>query len=139
MSATVVIDSSVAAKWFLPEPDSDRARALLRGEAQLAAPALVRIEVASSIVRAFRMSRIGKAECESYLEVARDFFESGSVFEFRNESLQARAETIAISLPHALKDCLFIALAEQERAKLLTTDHTLIARAARLFPFVRAL
>jgi predicted nucleic acid-binding protein len=53
--------------------------------------------------------------------------------------LLPRAEEIALDLKHALKDCLYVALAEREKCDLVTTDASLLARAGGQFPLVRAL
>ena len=42
-----VIDASVAIKWYLPEPDDDKARLLLVGGHDLLAPDLMLIEVSN--------------------------------------------------------------------------------------------
>jgi predicted nucleic acid-binding protein len=44
----IVVDASVAAKWFLPEADSEAAGRLLTGRRKLLAPDLIRIEVAAA-------------------------------------------------------------------------------------------
>jgi predicted nucleic acid-binding protein len=48
----IVVDASVAAKWFLPEKGSSAALALQEGPSQLAAPDLIRMEVAAAITKA---------------------------------------------------------------------------------------
>lgn len=53
--------------------------------------------------------------------------------------LLPRAEAIALDLKQALKDCLYIALAERVGGELITSDTTLLARAAPHFPFVKPL
>ena len=50
----IVIDASVAAKWYLPEKGSDAAVELQEGPDQLFAPDLIRMEVAGSITRRVR-------------------------------------------------------------------------------------
>ena len=49
MPANVVVDSSVAIKWFLPEPNADAALRLLdgyrRGDLSFLAPDLIHAEV----------------------------------------------------------------------------------------------
>ena len=50
----IVIDASVAAKWFLPEIGSDEAVKLQEGTAELIGPELIRMEVAGAITRRVR-------------------------------------------------------------------------------------
>ena len=53
----LVVDASIAVKWVLPEPDSERARALiLRGD--LTAPDLLRLEVANALWKQARRGAI---------------------------------------------------------------------------------
>jgi predicted nucleic acid-binding protein len=60
----MIVDASVVLKWFLPEAGSRDAIALQSGPHNLAAPSLVRVEVAGAICRAARgkSPRLGKAE-----------------------------------------------------------------------------
>jgi len=51
---TLVVDASVAVKWFLPEPDAEPAVALLRAGHRLIAPDLLWIEVASVLWKVVR-------------------------------------------------------------------------------------
>ncbi|MFP5404778.1 MAG: type II toxin-antitoxin system VapC family toxin [Gammaproteobacteria bacterium] len=64
----IVIDASVATKWFLPEADSEQAAALLQIGEKLFAPELIRIEVASAITRRARLGELppehASAACE---------------------------------------------------------------------------
>ena len=46
---TLVVDASVAVKWFLPEIDSDQALALLASDAVFHAPELLRLEIANAL------------------------------------------------------------------------------------------
>ncbi len=135
----VVVDASVGAKWFLNETESAKARALLGAGLDLKAPALLRQEAASSIVRAYRTSRLSRADAETALSAASQMLSSAAVELVPTERVQARAEEIALDLKHALADCLYVALAESEACDLLTTDAKLLARAAAHFPFVKLL
>jgi predicted nucleic acid-binding protein len=57
----VVIDASVAVKWFLPEEHSEDARSLLRSEHQLLAPELIYIEVGGVLRKRLRAGEIQDA------------------------------------------------------------------------------
>jgi len=50
----IVVDASIAAKWYLNELGSKEAAALLTSASVLIAPALVRIEVNGAILRRYR-------------------------------------------------------------------------------------
>lgn len=68
----IVVDASVAAKWFLPELDSSEAERLLEGPETMTAPDLIPIEVAAAISRRFRLGDLDAAEagelCEKWLK-----------------------------------------------------------------------
>jgi predicted nucleic acid-binding protein len=138
MIASVAADASVLVKLFLREPDTAAARALV-GSHSVLGPQLVVVEVCSAIVRRFRLAGIDRAGAELALQRAHRFFTRGGPTLTHNAALQPRAEEIALDLKHALRDCFYIALAEQEGCALVTADATLVARAAPQFPFVRAL
>src|SRR5450755_1731282 len=65
MSADIVVDASVLAKFFFHEPDSALARAALTDGAVVAAPSLILIELASIAVKKVRLG-------EATLEQARE-------------------------------------------------------------------
>ena len=50
----VVVDASVAVKWFLPEVHAEAARQLLRDKMTLLAPDLIWAEVANALWRKWR-------------------------------------------------------------------------------------
>ncbi len=111
----------------------------MSGAATLIAPAHVAVEVASAITRRHRQGAIARIDAESALAKARRFFVQASIALTPDTQLLPRAEEVALDLKHALKDCLYVALAEREKCDLVTTDVTLLARAGAQFPFVRAL
>lgn len=134
----LVVDASVLVKMFLRESDSHRAIALL-GANSLEGPAHVAVEISSAITRRFRLGGIARAGAETALSEARAYFASRAMLLHSDAQLLPRAEEIALDLKHALKDCLYVALAERVGGELVTTDATLIARAAPHFPFVKPL
>ena len=54
----LVVDASVAVKWFLPEAQSDAARALLGSGHDLIAPELVYAELGIALVKRVRKGEI---------------------------------------------------------------------------------
>lgn len=139
MTAAMVVDASVIVKLFLQEADSQRARALVGSGRALMGPEHATIEVASAMVRRFRNGGLTRSEAEQALAAVRQFFLRGAFALTADAQLLPRAEAIALDLKHALKDCLYIALAEREQCELVTTDAALVARAAPLLPFVKPL
>lgn len=136
--SNLVLDASVLVKVFLREASSPKALALLSGN-NLSGPAHIAVEVASAITRRFRQGGFARAAAETALSEARAYFESRAMLLHADAALLPRAEKIALDLKHALKDCLYLALAEREGCALITSDATLLARAATSFPFVQPL
>ena len=63
----VVVDASVAAMWFLPEPDSESAALLLDAKCELIAPDLMRLEVANALLKATRRGAIDSMDAAAAL------------------------------------------------------------------------
>lgn len=64
----IVVDASVAVKWFIPTADSDQAIALLRSGQKLIAPELIRVEVAAALTRLCRTGQIPAAVIQPLLD-----------------------------------------------------------------------
>lgn len=135
----IVVDASVAAKWFLTEENSNAATRLLHLEHALLGPELLMVETAAAIVRQFRKGGLAAEPAARLLADVHGLFSARSVTLVSDSALLPRAESIAIQLRHPLQDCLYVACAESAGAELVTTDAALIKRAAPQFPFVRSL
>jgi predicted nucleic acid-binding protein len=126
-----VVDASVAVKWFLTEADSEKASRLLDGGRRLVAPSIIRTEVAGAISRKFREGllpeKLASAACDDWKEMLLgrhvELIPVADVFN--------RAIALSFQWRHALPDCLYLAVAEQFNAELLTADRTLHERAAK--------
>lgn len=135
-----VIDCSVAFKWNVLEPHSDRAR-LLRAEFEsgmhdLLAPDLFPIEIANSFTVAERRGRIAAGQSTLFLA---DVLTSLPTLIPSLPDLLPRAQIIAVSSVASVYDALYIALAERESCELLTADDKLIRTLQATFPFIRHL
>jgi predicted nucleic acid-binding protein len=124
---TLVVDASVAAQWVLPEPQSDRANALLLNGEPLVAPDLVYAEIGNAIWKRGVQGQISTADAVQALATAAGLFTALVPM----AELAARATEIAITLKHPIYDCFYLALAERERAPLISADKRLIAAAKR--------
>jgi len=113
-----VVDSSVAAKWFFPEPHSDEALALLDDGYELHAPDLFLMEVDSVVgkrIRARELSvRIGR-EIRAALRRA-------PVRLHPSEPLLEPAFELAVATRQSIYDCVFLALALVLRGQMVTAD-----------------
>ena len=113
---TVVIDASVALKWFVEEQGTDQAAALLAGNDLLIAPDLIVAEVANAgwkAVRTGTMSSEQHDHAAARLPLAFDGL-------IPLAALAQRAVVISRLLNHPVCDCFYLALAEERSAKLMT-------------------
>lgn len=131
-----ILDSSVALKVVVPEADSARAVRLLdeyaNGVHSLLAPDLFTPEVANGLVWAELQGRIKQGEAALLL---RDLQLNAPLF-FPTGPLLIRAMEIALATRHAVYDCVYVALAEQERCDLVTADDKLAKTLHGSFSFI---
>lgn len=134
-----VIDTSVAFKWVVSEIGSDKAL-LLRddfrnGIHELQAPDIFSLELAHALTRTERQGRIpvGKAAVLWGDVMAQPpSLVAGA-------SLIPRAIDISSQIRIGVYDCVYIALAEQEKCEFITADDKLVNNVQQQFPFVRHL
>jgi predicted nucleic acid-binding protein len=120
---TFVVDASVAAQWVLPEAQSDAANALrLTGE-PIIAPDLVYAEIGNAIWKRAIQDELSEATAVEALETATGLFTSLIPM----AELARRATQLAIVLKHPIYDCFYLALAEREKAPLISIDKKLLA------------
>jgi predicted nucleic acid-binding protein len=123
---TLVVDASVAAKWVLEEDGSDRANAL-RAEGGLIAPSLVAAEIGNTLWKAVHRGLVSRADALVAVEAALLPFDALMA----NEELLARALEMAMDLSHPIYDCFYLALAERERAPIISADAKLLSAAKK--------
>jgi|ERR671918_1111500 predicted nucleic acid-binding protein len=120
----LIVDASVAIKWFIDEPGSDAARRLWRAEPGLLAPDLIVPEVCNA---AWRKVRPGQSDSAQAMQIAARL--RHGVLELQPTSaLAPRAVELALQLDHPVYDCFYLALAEAEKAELITADRRLEGR-----------
>lgn len=122
---TLIIDASVAFKWFLPdEPDGDRALEIIGHGDSLAAPDIIVGEVCNAAWKAARLGRISHTQVREIATVLPRFFDRI----FASASLALRAVEIAERLDHPVYDGLYLALAKAEQARMITADIRLVGK-----------
>ncbi|AQR62548.1 hypothetical protein BZG35_13510 [Brevundimonas sp. LM2] len=114
----LVVDSSVAVKWFVTEAQSDEAQAVLDHE--LIAPQLLVAECANVFWKKARKHEMTPGQA---MIAAANV--SGVVELMGLSNLVMRAVDLANRLPHPAYDCFYLALAEMERCPLVTADDRL--------------
>lgn len=135
----IVVDASVAAKWVLEEEGSHIAEHLLVGTDSLAAPALIRVEVAGAITRAYRKAEISEQKARTALTAWYDVLESNRLWLIPDAELLLDAIDLAISAKHPLADCLYAAAAKRFDARLVTADTPMIDRLTAVLPRITPL
>ena len=112
----IVIDTSVALKWVLPEPGAELAKGAL--QLGLIAPDVWRVEAANGIHRAVREGVGTPAEAREWLSILDD----APVQDVPTTSVLRHGLDLAMTLGHPVYDCLFLALAIDRDCRLLTSD-----------------
>jgi predicted nucleic acid-binding protein len=126
---TLVIDASIAAKWFVEEPGRAQALEVL-DETDRQAPDLVVAEVANVIWKKVLRGQVGEAQARFSCAALARYFDVLHA----SEALIESAITLAITLRHPIYDCIYLACAERAGAPLVTADRRLLAavRGSRL-------
>ena len=129
MTESVVVDSSVAIKWVIPEERTDAA---LRARARFAiyAPELIVPEMANILWKKHQRSELTAMEAS----VAAGLLVNAGITLLPMAELKTPAVDLAIMLGHPAYDCVYIAAAAKLECGFLTADSSLI-RKLRQFGF----
>jgi predicted nucleic acid-binding protein len=133
----LVLDASVAAKWFLPrsgEPLADEALALLKryadGEIELVVPELFWAEFANLLWKCVRTGRLSE---KSATEALASTLQYGLPTAGGRE-LEDSALAIALATGCTVYDAMYVALAVQKDAHVVTADERLVNALATHWP-----
>jgi predicted nucleic acid-binding protein len=137
----IVVDASLAAKWFLPEPGSAEAASILESNSGgVIGPDLLGIEVCATLVRGANMVKTNRADALKSLHTFKVMIDGGIISLWRTSAAQQhRAARHAIDLGHPLKDCIYLVLAMELRCPLVTCDARFAAKARGVWNQVRLL
>ena len=135
----IVVDASVAVKWFVPEPGNAEAKKLLQSREQLLAPELARVEVSAALVRKGITGEISAEDARDVLRVWFGAIAHGQMIFLPDDDHLPAASELALELRHALADCLYLAAAQRFEAPLITADRVFARRAAPRYPAIRLL
>ncbi len=126
----MIVDASVAAKWVLWEPGSEEAIRLQQYANELMAPTLVVAEIGNAIWKRAVRDELSTQDAVDALQAAIALY---AILVELAELAEAAAK-LSISLRHPIYDCFYIALAQRERAELVTADERMAtaARKARI-------
>lgn len=117
----LIVDTSVALKWYVEEPGSDRAAELIGS--LLGAPDLILAEVANGLWKKARNKEIKPDQARAAMPELRATVR----LLVPSSTLVERALQLALDLTHPVYDCFFLALAERMEAPVITADKRLIA------------
>jgi predicted nucleic acid-binding protein len=133
-----VVDASVAAKWFLPEPYKDKAEKPLRdfiGEKiDLIAPDLIVAEVSNLLWK--RSTLRGDISVAQAAQSCANFLALGVTLQ-PSTTLAAAALKLATQERHSVYDMLYVVLAERNGCEFVTADEKLANKLGGKFRFVR--
>lgn len=122
----IVVDASVAIKFVVEEPDSDRALELVGNSEPLTAPDWMLAEAASSIARKVNSEGLDPVKAQRSLALLPEFF---TRLHPTLELLES-GFSLALRLQHPFYDCLYLALAVAEDAPLVTADRKFVSLCA---------
>jgi predicted nucleic acid-binding protein len=114
----LVVDASVAAKWFLPEADASAALRLLDSRCRLAAPDLIHAEVGNL---AWKLHARGVLDAQEASDMIEHFLLMP--LEVHDSALVlTSALEIAIATQRTVYDSLYLALAVELDGTVITAD-----------------
>jgi predicted nucleic acid-binding protein len=137
----IILDASVAVKWYFSEIGSDLAQELFdKNIGKLVGPDLLVIEVCAAFVRGANMDKTRNKDARRFIADFRDKIGSGAIGTRHLSSVNIEtASNLALNLGHPLKDCIYLALAMELECELVTCDAKFAAKAASTWDRVRVL
>ena len=134
MSDLVVVDASVALKWVVAEDGSEAAARLLDGR-PLHAPPLILVEIANAL---WVMQRRGTISADDGADALDRLASAPWSMPSDPVGLVAQAFRLARLLDHPVYDCVYLALAMEVGAPVITADRRFVS-AVRADADVRSL
>ena len=130
----LVVDSSVAIKWFVAEADDQKARSLLAirqsNAVSLLAPALLYTEVGNILWKKYRQGLLTTAKARQTLAELRMI----SLVTVPDAELLDEALQLAIQHNRSVYDSLYLALSLREDCPFVTADERFVNAIGGAFP-----
>lgn len=117
----VIVDASVAAKWFFNEEHGADALAVLSGDNKLHAPDFLRLEMDSILCKWIRRGLISPDDGRDI----RDTFRRYDIEYHPFAEFQDSAYMLASQYGRSVYDCLYVALAVGLKGRMVTADRRL--------------
>jgi predicted nucleic acid-binding protein len=124
VTLAIVVDASVAIKWFVAEADSGAADELLQEEVELHAPLLLMSEFANGLCKNFRKKLIDSVQAETALKGIRRTITHWHAA----EPMLGDAMGLSLRLDHPVYDFLYVALAARNGLKCVTADQRFLRK-----------
>jgi predicted nucleic acid-binding protein len=118
----IVVDASVVAAAFFRERHAEAAKTILLSKARLIAPDLIHAEIASVI---WKRRRRGEIDSNEAIELLNNMLDL-PIEIFSSEQLIGSALVMAMQTDRTVYDCLYVALAMQEKATMISADRRLV-------------
>jgi predicted nucleic acid-binding protein len=126
-AAPVVVDASIAVKWYLPEKGSEEASRLRaeweRAGAPIIMPELVRAEFANAIWSH------GQLKPEEKKRIVFQFLDMPFEIMPMESGLVQKAFELALEMDATVYDCIYLALAILAGGRLITADGQFVKKA----------
>ena len=122
----IVVDASVATKWFVPETDSASAMQLLDHSYDLYAPRLLASEVANTLWRKANSGSLDNYQAARMAAAVTDL----PLTWMDDEATCAEALRIALEIGHPAYDCTYLALALRIGARMITANKRFVTAVA---------
>lgn len=137
----IVVDASLAVKWFRDEQHSDLAEQFYsRHLGDMAAPDIFAVEVCAALVRSANMEKRARPFMEQAISKFCGMIEDQTIHLSRISIGQLSTSTkLALDLGHPLKDCIYLALAMELGCDLITCDARFAEKAKGVWTRVRVL
>jgi predicted nucleic acid-binding protein len=114
----IVVDASVAIKWFVPEIHSEAAGRLFDPQIVLCAPDLIVSEFGNTLWKKVRRGDIPREEAEEILAS----FAALPLDLYPTKVIQSAAFQLALELDRSVHDSIYLALAIAQRCTVITAD-----------------
>ncbi|MEH1844079.1 MAG: type II toxin-antitoxin system VapC family toxin [Nostoc sp.] len=128
----IVVDASIAVKWFLNEPGSREALALFHQPYKLIAPALIRMEVLAAIAKRVRMAELAAEDATKQMERWHSTLAKRALFLVDDDQQYQQAAALSLQERHNFYDCVYLYLAKNLGVPLVTADQRLADLAKKL-------
>lgn len=128
----VVVDASVAVKWFLPETHSQEALRLLDEGRELLAPDLIWAEVGNVLWKRWRGGELAAENARMILQDLRKL----PLLIHPAEEIAETAWSLASGLDRSFYDSLYLALAASQSCSMVTADRRLWNAVGSTLPFL---